>query len=84
MSVIYVVFKNRTTTLMFYEALKRIKIHSKVVSTPKKIISSCGLSVELGLENFKIVIQLLKTGKYSGLVGVYKNKFNETFYEKMV
>ena len=82
--VIYVVFTNRTSTLRFNEVLKKMKIRGRVVSTPKKIISTCGLSVEIDYLYVNKVLMLLKNNKLNDFMGVYRNKFGENYFDKIL
>lgn len=82
--LIYVVFRNRTATLRFNELLEKLKIRGRAVSTPKKIIASCGLSVELDYRNINKVLFILKNNRGSDFVGVYRTKLGENVFDKLL
>ena len=83
MNLLFIVFRNRTSTMMFFDILKRNRIYGRIVSTPKKITSSCGLSVETNISNLNIILKIIKQGNFNSLVGIYKSNVNDSFFDKI-
>ena len=69
---IIVVFANRTSTLMFARTLNAVNIPHMVVSTPRAIMRSCGVSCKLDSRYFGVVENILAKNKLNSFVGVYK------------
>ncbi len=85
MTYILAVFKNRNSSLAFLDGLKSINIQSSIVSNPKELGASCGVSVKLPNNRLSQAQYLLARGRYSSFVGFYKvTKVGErTLFEKI-
>ncbi len=83
MNKLYVVFKNRTNTLMFYDLVKKYRLGGRIVSTPKQISVSCGLSVELDYSSFNWALRIISGGNFNSFAGIYKKNIRNNYFEKV-
>jgi len=72
MMVVYAAFKSRRDALTYAEALGRMGIFAKVVSTPSVVNSSCGLSVRFPAVAGNIAKRVLSRGEYATFLGFFK------------
>lgn len=78
MTYILAVFRVRTQTMKFNEALKRAGVRSQVINTPKGLTSACGISCKFPLSELKVATKLINS-RYDSFVGFYKNIGNNLF-----
>ena len=72
MNIIYASFKSRRDAIAFAEALGRQRVAVRVVGTPAKVGSSCGLSVKFPSVASRIAEGVLARGDYSSFLGFYR------------
>ena len=72
MNVIFASFKSRRDAISFAEALSRQRVAVRVVGTPLKVGSSCGLSVRFPSGAAGIAERVLALGDYSSFLGFYR------------
>ncbi len=78
---IIVVFENRTQSLVFSRDLKKIGVPCSLINTPREIVISCGVSVQLDEKYIAKALALLKTRKYLTFKGIYRVNTNSFGYK---
>lgn len=68
----FAAFKSRKDALSYAEAIMRARIPAKVISTPSKVGSSCGLSVKFHTSNLPFAQRVLARGEYASFLGFFK------------
>ena len=71
MKYLIISFKSRNSTYEFNKLLKLRGVFSSVINTPKRISSSCSLSVKSDYRNYTIILELIKTLKPTTLIGMF-------------
>lgn len=76
------VFKSRSETLRFAEALRNYGVWVTVVNTPKSVKAGCGLSAKFPETNINKARFILANGKYRSFVGFFgvNGSFDNPFY----
>lgn len=64
-------FRARTETLGFYNILRSYGVFCKLISTPRCIASSCGLSIKIDTNNISQASNILFRRNYSNFEGIY-------------
>lgn len=72
MSYIIAVFRNRTVAMGFANNLRKFNIQGEIMSTPKELGSTCGVSVKFPIVGLPKAKYLLNAYKYSSFVNFYK------------
>lgn len=67
-----IVFGNRTHTLTYHKMLKNMGVRCEVVSTPRELGLSCGLSVKAPLDAYDKAFYVLKRGNYNTFQNFYE------------
>ncbi len=68
----FAAFKSRKDALSYAEQMARVGIRVKVVSTPSKVGSSCGLSVKFQAFDGRRAQRVLSGGEYSTFLGFFE------------
>lgn len=71
--MIIAVFKQRSETINFYEALQKHGVASKVINTPRQAKIGCGISVAVNRTDFeraKEVLALLNAESFVGYFSI--------------
>ena len=79
MENIIAVFNNRNNSMQFASILKRMGVNSRVVSTPRELSVSCGVSVIVRYKNLKEVRFVINRYGYLGKVKLYAFSQNDIF-----
>ena len=69
----FAAFKSRKDALSYAEAIMCARIPAKVISTPSKVGSSCGLSVKFHTSNLPFAQRALSGGEYPSLLGFFRD-----------
>lgn len=72
MSYVIAVFRNRTISMSFANNLRKFNVQSEIISTPKELGSTCGVSVKFPVAGLPKAKYLLNAYKYSSFVNFYK------------
>lgn len=72
MDYVIAVFINRAQSQMFSKILFRYRVNNQIVSTPRELGVSCGLSVKFNIVNLKQAKIALNSGSYSSFKNFYK------------
>ena len=82
MQLLLAVFRSRTETINFANILKSYGVRVMIVTTPRQINVSCGISVRFGKEHLEKAKDILARRKFSTFAGVFEiaNKFGRTSY----
>lgn len=75
MKEMLIVFGNRTHTLTYQKMLKNMGVRCEVVSTPRELGLSCGLSVKAPLDQYNKALYVLKSGNYSTFQNFYEIRY---------
>ena len=70
MKYLLIAFKNKNSLYSFTKFLKLKGINFSTINTPRKISSSCGLSVKTSYQNFNSIKQII-TSYNNGILGVF-------------
>lgn len=71
MEYLIVAFRSRSSTVKFFEFLRKNNILSEIVNTPKEAGVGCGLSVKLNKNLLGIVKKAVKVSNISSFAGVF-------------
>lgn len=71
MNLLLAVFRSRTQTLAFADAMRRQGLYSAVVSTPSEARVGCGVSAKFRYEDLRRAEMILRRYR-SGLYGVFE------------
>lgn len=66
------VFRSKTETLSFASLLRSYGVPCSVVSTPRKINVSCGISVKFNENNLNDVNYILSRRRFDTFGGIYR------------
>ena len=66
-------FKSRKDALSYAEAIQRVRIPVRVISTPSKVGSSCGLSVKFQTRYIRFAQRALSGGEYPSFLGFFRD-----------
>lgn len=72
MKFVFAAFKSRKDALAYAERMMRMGVRVKVVSTPSKVGSSCGLSVKFRSIDWRIAQWVLSGGEYATFLGFFE------------
>lgn len=72
MTVFFAAFKSRKDALSYAEELNRYGVAVRIVGTPARVGSSCGLSVKIPSGAYRIAEMVLSSGEYSSFLGFYR------------
>lgn len=64
-------FRVRTETLGFYNIMRSYGVICKLISTPRSIASSCGLSIKIDVDSISQATNILFRRNYSNFEGIY-------------
>ena len=65
-------FRSRTQVLRLEDALRRAGLSAGVISTPRQVAISCGLSVRFELAEYSQVMAVYRRLNPTALVGFYR------------
>ncbi len=68
---IVAVFKNRTDALSFYRSITNKSVEAKIVSTPRNIVNSCGVSVKFLSKYRELANYVIRNGNFPSFLGIY-------------
>ena len=68
-----VVFRARSETLKFSSLLSSYRVPNIVVTTPRQISVSCGISVKIGPKGIDIAKTILSRRKFYTFAGIYQD-----------
>jgi|AntRauTorcE11897_2_1112592.scaffolds.fasta_scaffold00001_281 hypothetical protein len=74
MSYIIAVFKNRNSTLKYYDMLNRSRLPVSIISTPKVAGIGCGICVKMTKESYTFAYKILSRARVNSFVAFYKIK----------
>lgn len=66
-----VAFRIRTETLGFFNILRSYGVICKLITTPRCIASSCGLSIKIDVDSVSQATRILFRRNYSNFEGIY-------------
>ena len=66
-----IVFRSKNETLRFSSLLSSYNFKNSVISTPKQISTSCGLSCKIDSSALKTAILILKRRQFYTFVGIF-------------
>ena len=66
-----IVFRSKNETLRFSSLLSSYNFKNSVISTPKQISTSCGLSCKIDAYALENAILILKRRQFYTFVGIY-------------
>ena len=69
--MIIAVFKQRSETINFYEALQKQGVPSKVVNTPRQARIGCGISVAINRADFERAKEVLTGLNSNSFIGYF-------------
>ena len=69
---IIAIFRSRSQTIDFVSRLQRSGVTVQTVNTPKEARVGCGLSASFGANAIAQAKFILRSGKYTSFVGMYK------------
>lgn len=69
--MIIAVFRQRSETISFFDALKRQNIEARVVNTPRQARTGCGISVSFPRADFERAKDVLASMNSYSFVGYY-------------
>jgi len=72
MNIVYAAFKSRRDALAYAQAMSRRRVAVKVVGTPSRVGSSCGLSVCFRSSSLAVAERVLASGEYGSFLGLYR------------
>lgn len=72
MKGIIAAFKSRRNAITYAQAMQNAGVRVRVISTPSRVGSSCGLSVLFTEGAFSLAGRILSMGDYSGFLGFYR------------
>ncbi len=64
-------FRSRNQSMRFFEALKKERIPSKLISTPRAVSVGCGLSVQLSPDFIDAADRVFHYTKYDTYLGLF-------------
>lgn len=71
-----IVFRSKSETLRFSSLLSSYNFKNDVISTPRQISASCGLSCKINANALGVALQILNRRQFFTFVGVYLIKEN--------
>lgn len=71
-----VVFRARSETLKFSSLLSSYRVPNMVVTTPRQISVSCGISVKIGPKGLDIAKMILSRRQFYTFAGIYTDGKN--------
>ncbi len=71
-----VVFRARSETLKFSSLLSSYRVPNMVVTTPRQISVSCGISVKIGPKGLDIAKTILSRRQFYTFAGIYTDGKN--------
>ena len=77
MNQLIIMFKSRNELYGFARILKTHNVFFSIINTPKRIASSCTLSIKTDLKNFNLTKQLLLRHQPKTFVGIYSFQSNQ-------
>lgn len=72
MNVIYAAFKSRRDAIEYARSLQARRVSVRVVGTPSRVGSSCGLSVIFPRGAASIAERVLSAGDFGSFLGFYQ------------
>ena len=72
MKFVFAAFKSRKDALAYAEQMMSVGVRVKVVSTPSKVGSSCGLSVKFRAVDGRMAQRVLSRGEYATFLGFFE------------
>ena len=72
MEYVVAVFVNRSQSQMFSKSLYGKGVPSSVISTPRDLGVSCGLSVRFNMVHLPIAKMIINSGRYNSFKNFYK------------
>lgn len=72
------VFRARSETITFANLLKSYGVNVMIISTPRQINVSCGISVRFNTENTEEATKLLARRRFDSFAGLYLIKQSGT------
>ena len=82
MNYVLAVFSNRTHTIQFNRLLKKHNIPCSIISTPRELSVSCGLSVKFGyysLSRASLLINEYRLNSFTNFYLVTSNGFKNNY-----
>lgn len=71
MKTIIVAFKSRNNLQLFAKIMRTHSIPIEIISTPRSVSISCGLSVKTDYRYLNTIINLLHVSNLDGFLGIY-------------
>lgn len=65
-------FTSRNDTLRFYNLIKQYNGFCSIISTPRSLSRSCGISVKISNNLLNISKQLISNNKFATFNGIYE------------
>ncbi len=72
MDFVIAVFINRAQSQMFSKMLLKLGVNNQIISTPRELGISCGISVKFNISNLKQAKIALNSASYSSFKNFYK------------
>lgn len=72
MEYVIAVFVNRSQSQLFSKMLYRRGIPSSIISTPRDLGVSCGLSVRINMAHLNVARVVLRSGNYNSFKNFYR------------
>ena len=72
MNIIIVVFRARSHTINFANILKSYSVPCEIITTPRKVNVSCGISVKFNPQFLSTVEQVLSRRNFDTFAGIYQ------------
>ena len=71
MKSIIIAFKSRNNLQLFAKTMRSHSIPTEVISTPRSVSISCGLSAKTDYRYLNTILNLLQTSNLNGFLGIY-------------
>lgn len=81
MEYVIAVFRARSQTITFSNLLKSYGVQVGIISTPRKINVSCGISCRFQLKNLEIAKSIISRRRFDSFAGFYIIKQVGTEYK---